>query len=1088
MLSRATFLPIAVVLCFAFAPLYGGPPCPTAPGLTHVETSGEVSVTSVPTFAQGNLARAPDAVFFNTPHRSGHDAEFINDGQYSDARGMYFRGTATSGQVYTGIYWTGGGRTIREVAIGRDATFDHNDRAVGSYTFEYTTDVFTPFSCGTAPCDDSANVAPNVTWCPLGVASDHTSEPNSPGSTRGHRRRYTLPADLASVTGVRVVSVLENVIDELEIGGSLDALEVAPCLPQPTPGLTLVDTSGEVSVTSVPTFAAGNVARAPDAVFFNSNHRSGHVASFINDGRYGDSNGIFFRGVPTSGEIYAGVYWTGGPRTIREVAIGRDNANHNNTDRAVGTYTFEYTTDVFSPFSCGDQGTSCDDSANTWPTVQWCPLGLATAHNPNTPDKGARRRYTLPADLTGVTGVRFLTRVENVVDELEIGDSTGSLFVEPCLPQPTPGLTLLDKSGEVSRFSVPTFAQGNVARAPDAVFFNSPYRSGHVQDSIQDGNYSDELGFYFRGVPSSGEIYAGVYWTGGGRTIREVAIGRDNENHNHTDRAVGAYTLEYTRDTFEPVQCGNHLSACDDSANTWPEVQWCPLGIANAHSPGGEAATRGARRRYTLPADLTGVTGVRVLTLVENVIDELEIGDSAGSLEVVPCDPQPTPGLTHVDTSALRPADSVPTFADGNVARAPDAVFFNTSFRSGHDAEFINNGLYGDSNGIYFRINGGGPTSGQTYAGIYWTGGGRTIREVAIGRNNFQDENNRAVGAYKFEYTTDVFTPVPCPAEGTVCDDSANIFPDVYWCPLGIANAHSPSGEAATRGRRRQYTLPADLTGVTGVRVHTLIENVIDELEIGDSAGSLSVESFCADNIDNDLDGDTDCDDLDCCVDAACAAAPKCVPETACNDNLDNDLDGDTDCADSDCAAAVNCNPETACNDNMDNDLDGDTDCADSDCAAAVNCIPETACNDNMDNDLDGDTDCDDSDCASATNCLTVSVKPGDANGDGVLDGADPVAFLSWFFAGVDFPAPPGHELCLATPGDPDVMTAVGLQVLDWSNDGTLDLSDGVGQLAWTFSGAVPHPDCIPTVLSPPNCPNCIEVDNTSCIDTCVPD
>jgi len=124
---------------------------------------------------------------------------------------------------------------------------------------------------------------------------------------------------------------------------------------------------------------------------------------------------------------------------------------------------------------------------------------------------------------------------------------------------------------------------------------------------------------------------------------------------------------------------------------------------------------------------------------------------------------------------------------------------------------------------------------------------------------------------------------------------------------------------------------------------------------------------------------------------------------------------------------------------------------------------------------------------------VPVLIKPGDANGDGVLDGSDPVAFLSWFFAGVDFPAPAGHELCLATPreGATDIMTGVGLQVLDWSNDGTLDLSDGVGQLAWTFSGGPEHPDCIPTVLSPPNCPNCIAIcplTPNPCIDTCTED
>jgi len=159
-----------------------------------------------------------------------------------------------------------------------------------------------------------------------------------------------------------------------------------------------------------------------------------------------------------------------------------------------------------------------------------------------------------------------------------------------------------------------------------------------------------------------------------------------------------------------------------------------------------------------------------------------------------------------------------------------------------------------------------------------------------------------------------------------------------------------------------------------------------------------------------------------------------------------------------------------------------------NDCEISLVGTQMETCDDNVDNDLDGDTDCDDSDCAAAMNCLTVSIKPGDANQDGTLDGADPVALLSWFFSGVDFPAPPGAELCLATPGETDVITPVGLQVLDWSNDGTLDLSDGVGQLAWTFTGGTEHPDCIPTVLVPPNCPNCIEVVSPECIDTCTPD
>jgi hypothetical protein len=58
-------------------------------------------------------------------------------------------------------------------------------------------------------------------------------------------------------------------------------------------------------------------------------------------------------------------------------------------------------------------------------------------------------------------------------------------------------------------------------------------------------------------------------------------------------------------------------------------------------------------------------------------------------------------------------------------------------------------------------------------------------------------------------------------------------------------------------------------------------------------------------------------------------------PETDCGNMMDDDLDGDTDCDDPDCTGNMSCpETETFCDDNVDNDFDGDTDCADSDCTA----------------------------------------------------------------------------------------------------------------------------------------------------------
>ena len=196
-----------------------------------------------------------------------------------------------------------------------------------------------------------------------------------------------------------------------------------------------------------------------------------------------------------------------------------------------------------------------------------------------------------------------------------------------------------------------------------------------------------------------------------------------------------------------------------------------------------------------------------------------------------------------------------------------------------------------------------------------------------------------------------------------------------------------------------------------------------------ENGASISYESNCTDGLDNDSDGDVDCNDLNCVNNPACATVSY---ETSCTDGVDNDSDGVTDCNDSDCAFDAACSSvsyETSCTDGVDNDSDGDTDCDDSDCAADAacqssggcasnqildcngNCGPvswlgdmycddetytyqgvyidyncvslaydngdcgtvsyETSCTDGVDNDSDGVTDCNDSDCAAAAACQT---------------------------------------------------------------------------------------------------------------------
>ncbi len=117
----------------------------------------------------------------------------------------------------------------------------------------------------------------------------------------------------------------------------------------------------------------------------------------------------------------------------------------------------------------------------------------------------------------------------------------------------------------------------------------------------------------------------------------------------------------------------------------------------------------------------------------------------------------------------------------------------------------------------------------------------------------------------------------------------------------------------------------------------------------GAGGGGNNGETICDDGNDNDNDTFTDCDDFDCCQDAACLTSDACTDPTEntdalCSDGMDNDFDDLTDCADDSCHGHPNvtvCNEAmgdfaTVCSDGLDNDNDGFIDCADRDCLRAA--------------------------------------------------------------------------------------------------------------------------------------------------------
>jgi hypothetical protein len=152
-------------------------------------------------------------------------------------------------------------------------------------------------------------------------------------------------------------------------------------------------------------------------------------------------------------------------------------------------------------------------------------------------------------------------------------------------------------------------------------------------------------------------------------------------------------------------------------------------------------------------------------------------------------------------------------------------------------------------------------------------------------------------------------------------------------------------------------------------------------------------ETACANGVDDEGDGSTDCEDTDCnslqCGDG-CTCLGGRKAESACGNGANDDGDNpplidcqDTDCESRECGTGCVCasgrRSEGDCTNSANDDAPEDTltDCADPDCTekfCGEGCVcrggikAEDLCDDGLDNDVDGlpgtpRTDCQDTDC-----------------------------------------------------------------------------------------------------------------------------
>ncbi|MBI4584313.1 MAG: hypothetical protein HY717_09860 [Planctomycetes bacterium] len=717
-------------------------PCPFFPDLELIEKGGSVnppiSPGDVSTLAEGNLARAADAVAFGTPPYPdpAHTIPHLNDGLYGNPNSWLGNEEGLSSRrVYAGIYFTGGAKTIEEIALGRDNLNQYADRAAGAHLIEYTQDEF--------DFTDDAQVAA-ATWQVLGRARAHLEEapPNL-------RRRYRLPAPV-SARAVRVVTALGNALDELELG------KIVVNRGSAFPPLQLLQTGGPGATPAapgdVPGAEAGNLARAADARAFGSPTADPHKIDALADGLYGDASG-WLGEQPAGGLslVYAGVFFQDRPRAVNRIALGRDNTGQA-SERAEGPYILQVTESLIDFTLPG-----------LIETARWTAVGQAEGHL-GAAGPGLRRLYRL--DLVQARAVRIITRQGNALDEIELYLDTSELGEE---------LKLVELSGSLEPAK-------DLAVRPEATAFAIDSLAGfdfHITAHLNDGLYGNTNSW----IGESGNPgFAGINLRGL-FTIRSIAFGRDNggEAQEYTDRNQGLYILQ--------------VATVPDAGAATPASEWKSVGYANYAGAFPPDGLPWLRHRFNFNA--VEATAVRILVPAVGLgegtaIDELEVYEEAG--EVV----EPPPGLKTLallevggpfSTPAL-PFD-VPLFANGNLALAADAVAFGTPTLDlpQHSIPHLNDGFYGNDNSWLGAE--AGPVSGKIYAGIYFTGGPRAVGEIALGRDNLGNLFDRAGGLHIVEYAAEEFDHASDQAVAAV-----------NWKPLGAAKDHLSGNDFPNLRRR----------------------------------------------------------------------------------------------------------------------------------------------------------------------------------------------------------------------------------------------------------------------------------------------
>lgn len=579
-----------------------------------------------------------------------------------------------------------------------------------------------------------------------------------------------------------------------------------------------------------------------------------HVASNLNDGLYGNINSWISGAAP---DPFAALRFTS-LVTVASIAWGRDNGlaagdscGGTCSDRAVGTYTLQYTSIEFPGQPDGTTAETGD------PSTGWATIGTIE-YLPGAEDANfssfLRHRFEVTEGGNPITasGLRIKVSLGGLAGGLAIDE----IEVNPD-PDPVPPLSTFIEITPAAGFAIGWdrndglfSTTNNPAPAPvnDASTARgaTPFTSSdlgpaigvpfHRAVNLNDGLYGNANSWIPNFVAGDAAPFAGIAF-GRSLLLRNLAWGRDNGNvagdccgGTLTDRALGVYVLQVT-------------SVANPGAAT-PDSDWTTIGTLHYKANNPALFNPHLRHRFDVSQGGAPIaaTGLRIKVPDANsAIDEIEVnGNLAIEQNVVRI--TTAPGISIVwdgnDGEFNNPDVGAAPPANRALAKAGTIPFTSSDLGpvlgiSFHLAANLNDGLYGNANS-WISANGvGGTSDPDPFAGLNF-GGSVAITNLAWGRDNGNVAGDccggtltdRVLGDYRLQFTSVAAPDATTPETG---DASTG------WAEAGTVSYLGAVPPYFTPHLRHRFDLAeggAPLNA-TGIRIKVSNGSMdIDEIEV----------------------------------------------------------------------------------------------------------------------------------------------------------------------------------------------------------------------------------------------------------------